>query len=108
MYLHKVAGADKNVFHFINLANEKSYIHDIANHNFLHFSKVILDTKRMTIDLSNLTFAQLAQGSTNGDAQDVDLLASESNFYNLIAEVSLEGSPFKFSDGTKHSTVSYY
>jgi len=39
--------------HYVNIKNEKTFVHEKQSNKFAYLRKVLIDTKKMVLDLSN-------------------------------------------------------
>jgi hypothetical protein len=39
--------------HYVNIKNEKTFVHEKQSNNFAYLRKVLIDTKKMVLDLSD-------------------------------------------------------
>jgi hypothetical protein len=45
--------AEVGYLHYVNIKNEKTFVHEKQSNNFAYLRKVLIDTKKMVLDLSN-------------------------------------------------------
>lgn len=84
------------ILHYVNIKNEKTFVHEKQGNNFAYFRKILIDTKKMVLDLSNTQYAVFAKESTIES-----LLESEKCTFNFKIQLDLQETVFKFKDGKK-------
>lgn len=82
--------------HFVAFKNENTFVNDQLNGNFVYLRKALLNTKKMVLDLSDTTYGVFAEGSTSGS-----LLETDTCSYSFSVQIDLEGTLFRFRDGSK-------
>ena len=45
--------AEVGYLHYVNIKNEKTFVHEKQSNNFAYLRKVLIDTKKMVLDLSD-------------------------------------------------------
>ena len=92
--------AEVGYLHYVNIKNEKTFVHEKQSNNFAYLRKGLIDTKKMVLDLSDTQSAVFARESTKES-----LLESETCKFNFYAHIDLEGTVFRFKGGNKFTQV---
>jgi hypothetical protein len=45
--------AEFGYLHYVIIKNEKTFVHEKQSNNFAYLRKILIDTKKMVLDLSN-------------------------------------------------------